>query len=54
MIPIGPNADGVMTFKMSGMFAEVFDNLQVCYKISLKTRIIRKRPIKYCVINRLG
>ena len=29
MIPIGPNADGVMTFKMSGMFAEVFDNLQV-------------------------
>ena len=33
MIPIGPNADGVMTFKMSGMFAEVFDNLQVCVNI---------------------
>ena len=30
MIPVGPNSDGVMTFRMTGMFAEVFDNLQVC------------------------
>ena len=29
MVPIGPGADGVMTFKMAGMFAETFDNLQV-------------------------
>ena len=29
MIPIGPNSEGVMTFRMTGMFAEVFDNLQV-------------------------
>ena len=29
MMPIGPGADGVMTFKMAGMFAETFDNLQV-------------------------
>ena len=29
MVPIGPGADGVMTFKMTGMFAETFNNLQV-------------------------
>ena len=29
LIPLGPREDGVMTFKMTGMFAEVFDNLQV-------------------------
>ena len=32
MIPLGPNADGAMTYKMTGMFAEVFDNLQVIFK----------------------
>ena len=29
LIPDGPNHEGVMTFRMTGMFAEVFDNLQV-------------------------
>ena len=35
MIPLGPKEfdddliNGVMTYKMEGMFAEVFDNLQV-------------------------
>ena len=33
MIPVGLNPDGVMTYKMTGRFAEVFDNLQVCHKI---------------------
>jgi hypothetical protein len=30
MIPVGLNSDGVMTYRMTGSFAEVFDNLQVC------------------------
>jgi hypothetical protein len=35
LIPLGPREDGVMTFKMTGMFAEVFDNLQVnMYELS--------------------
>ena len=29
MIPSGYSADGNLTFKMTGFFAEVFDNLQV-------------------------
>jgi hypothetical protein len=29
MIPVGFTADGRMTYKMTGFFAEVFDNLQV-------------------------
>ena len=29
MIPIGFTDDGSMTFRMTGYFAEVFDNLQV-------------------------
>jgi hypothetical protein len=29
MIPAGFSADGNLTFKMTGFFAEVFDNLQV-------------------------
>ena len=29
-IPIGLTDDGSMTFRMTGFFAEVFDNLQVC------------------------
>ena len=29
MIPAGFTADGRMTYKMTGFFAEVFDNLQV-------------------------
>ena len=30
MIPVGLTDDGSMTFRMTGFFAEVFDNLQVC------------------------
>ena len=30
MIPVGFTDDGSMTFRMTGFFAEVFDNLQVC------------------------
>ena len=29
MIPAGFSADGSMTYRMTGLFAEVFDNLQV-------------------------
>ena len=29
MIPVGFTDDGSMTFRMTGFFAEVFDNLQV-------------------------
>ena len=29
MIPVGFSADGSMTYRMTGFFAEVFDNLQV-------------------------
>ena len=29
MIPAGFTADGRITYKMTGFFAEVFDNLQV-------------------------
>ena len=29
MIPAGLGADGIMTYRMTGLFAEVFDNLQV-------------------------
>ena len=29
MIPVGVTDDGSMTFRMTGFFAEVFDNLQV-------------------------
>ena len=35
MIPNGPREDGVMTFKMTGMFAEVFENLKVSTKLTL-------------------
>ena len=35
MIPTGFAQDGSMTFRMTGFFAEVFDNLQVT-KASLK------------------
>ena len=35
MIPVGFATDGNMTFRMTGFFAEVFDNLQVS-KASLK------------------
>jgi hypothetical protein len=30
MIPVGFTNDGSITFRMTGFFAEVFDNLQVC------------------------
>ena len=30
MIPVGFTDDGSMTFRMTGFFPEVFDNLQVC------------------------
>ena len=30
MIPVGFTDDGSMTFRMTGVFAEVFNNLQVC------------------------
>ena len=30
MIPVGFTDNGNMTFGMTGFFAEVFDNLQVC------------------------
>ena len=30
MNPVGFTDDGSMTFRMTGFFAEVFDNLQVC------------------------
>ena len=30
MIPVGFTDDGSMTFRMTGFFAEVFDDLQVC------------------------
>ena len=29
MIPAGFSEGGIMTYKMTGLFAEVFDNLQV-------------------------
>ena len=29
MIPAGISANGIMTYRMKGFFAEVFDNLQV-------------------------
>ena len=30
MIPVGFTEDGSITFRMTGFFPEVFDNLQVC------------------------
>ena len=36
MIPSGYTADGNLTFKMTGLFAEVFDNLQVIERSSKK------------------
>ena len=36
MIPSGYTADGNLTFKMTGFFAEVFDNLQVIERSSKK------------------
>ena len=36
MIPSGYSADGNLTFKMTGFFAEVFDNLQVIERRSKK------------------
>ena len=42
MIPVALNSDGVMTYRMTGWFAEVFDNLQVCCKMLLwKQQIMR-------------
>ena len=29
MKPVGRTADGSITYEMAGMFAEIFDNLQV-------------------------
>ena len=49
MIPIGPNSEGVMTFRMTGMFAEVFDNLQVTHLYSQK---IPSRIIDKCFVKR--
>ena len=37
MIPSGYSADGNLTFKMTGFFAEVFDNLQVIERSSKKS-----------------
>ena len=48
MIPAGPNTEGIMTFRMTGMFAEVFDNLQVTllYSQKIPSRIIDKHFVK--------
>ena len=29
MIPVGTTADGILKYRMTGFFADVFDNLQV-------------------------
>ena len=47
MVPIGPNSEGVMTFRMTGMFAEVFDNLQV----TLLFIHIGSQKIPSCIID---
>ena len=52
MIEVGLNSNGVMTYRMTGFFAEVFDNLQVILgQVSRMTGILEvERSLDSCTL----